>query len=204
MPSARETLFWTHGQLRGRCADGPKPFDRAAQFAVLDAAWRSFLRDAGAREFGLHHSRSPHDDHILLTEDPRADAMLDHLARHAIGDLADAAGRLLAARSYPGRALGRFNAEERKMLEAARHRFDDAEVDFQGPPPVSQLMKAIAHFREDYRFAAEGLGESAERGGGWAINLGLLTMQKNEAVTGIVPRAALRIDERLDDSVLTD
>ena len=103
---ARDTLFWTLGQLRGLGADGPAPSGRASAFATVNLAWKTYLLDAGAREFGIHHSRSRHDDHILLTEDPRADAVLAYLPRHAASDVAQAAEQLLAARSYPGRTLG--------------------------------------------------------------------------------------------------
>ena len=202
--SARDTLLWTLGRLRGRCADGPAPSGRASAFAAVNSAWKAYRLDAGARELGLHHAGSRFDHHILLTEDPRADAVLAYLARHAAGDVARVAEQLRAARSHPGRTLGRFDAEERDMLEAAAQGLNKAQVSFDGPPPVSQLMKAIARFREDYRFAAEGLGDTAERGGVWAINLALLTMQQADAVAGIVPRAALRIDEKLDEVVLVE
>ena len=202
--NARDDLFWTLGQLRGRSADGPTPSARTNAFATVNAAWRAYRLDAGARELGIHHTGSPHDDHVLLTEDPRADAVLSYLAQHVAGDTARAAEQLLAARSYPGRAHGRFDAEERDMLEAAKQGLNRAKVSFDGLPPVSQLMEALGRFREDYRFAAEGLGDTAERGGVWAINLALLTMQQADAVAGIVPRAALRIDEALEEAVLVD
>ena len=184
-------LFWIAGTLHGRMPLLSDPARAAVDLALVDMAWKAFIRDAGPADTGPLFSGWQHSDHVLLTEDPRAGAMLSWLASRG-GPLHPAASRLELARG--GKTIS-FSAEEHEMLVDAAEALELAGVKLIAAPPVDNLTSAITELRADSRFASAPPGQSSEAGGTWAINLALSTLPTQAPQPGIVQRKALRMDE---------
>lgn len=186
-------LFWITGLLHGRMPQLAPKVRRAIDLALVDIAWRTFVRDAGARDDGRSDQASRPDDDVLRTTDPRAGAVVGFLASQA-GPLQSAAKTIQLARGASGR---RFSPEERAMLEDARSALATARVSLRSGPPHNRLLAALCSLRTDWRFICPPPGRGAEAGGAWAVNLALLTMASPAPVPGIVSRAIFRDDLQL-------
>lgn len=191
-------LYWIAGSLHGRMPLLVPPVRAAVDLALVDLAWKAFVRDAGPGDTGPLFSGWQHADQVLLSEDPRAGAVLAWLASRD-GPLRVAAIRLQRARGASGR---RFNKDELAMLAVAGDGLRDAGVMLNAAPPVDNLVAALAALREDWRFASAAPSGSAELGGAWAINLALATFPAVAPQPGIVTRESLRADQSFDRMVL--
>jgi hypothetical protein len=186
-------LFWITGLLHGRMPQLAPKVRCAIDLALVDMAWRAFVRDAGARDDdGLDQASRPDDD-VLRTTDPRAGAVAAFLASKA-GPLQSAAKTIQLARGASG---CRFSPEERAMLESARAALTTARVSLRSGPPHNRLLAAVRSLRTDWRFICPPPGRGPEAGGAWAVNLALLTMTSPAPVPGIVSRAIFRDDLEL-------
>ncbi len=192
-------LFWIAGSLHGRMPLLSDPVRAAVDLALVDMAWKAFIRDAGPGDTGPLFSGWRHSDHVLLTEDPRIGSVLAYLASRD-GPLRQAALRLQRAR---GADDIQFTSADHEMLIDAGNTLKEAGVQLIAAPPVDNLVTALTNLREDPRFASARPAQSAERGGAWAINLALITLPAQAPLPGIVARKALRIDRAVSrDSVL--
>lgn len=193
-------LFWIAGLLHGRMPLLSPLVREAVDLALIDIAWKAFNRDAGPGDTGQLFSGWQNADHVLLTEDPRAGAVLTWLSSRD-GPLRAAARRVHRARGGGGL---RFSADERDMLIHAIQASREAKVKLTGSPPVGNLFKVIATLKEDARFASAPPGRSGVVGGTWAINLALATFPAQAPQPGIVRREALRSDLPADRELFTD
>ena len=191
-------LFWIAGSLHGRFPLLAPPVRAAVDLALVDIAWKSYVRDAGPGDTGPLFSGWQNADHILLSEDPRAGAVLAWLASRD-GPLRPAATLLQRARGASGT---RFSKTELAMLADAGDVLGDAGVMLNAAPPVDNLVTAVTALRDDWRFASSAPARSAELGGAWAINLALAPLPAVAPQPGIVTREALRADQPFDRTVL--
>ena len=192
-------LFWIAGSLHGRMPLLSGSVRAAVDLALVDMAWKAFIRDAGPGDTGPLFSGWRHSDHVLLTEDPRVGSVLAYLASRD-GPLRQSALRLQRAR---GTDDSHFTSAEREMLVDAGNALKGAGVQLIAAPPVDNLVTAVTNLREDPRFASARPAQSAERRGVWAINLALITLPAQPPLPGMVTRKALRIDRALSrDAVL--
>lgn len=191
-------LFWITGLLHGRLPQLSPKVRSAIDLALVDMAWRTFVRDAGARDDDDTDRAANPDDDVLRTTDPRAGAVAAYLASKA-GPLQLAAKTVQLARGASGR---RFSPEERAMLESAHGALASARVSLRTGPPHNRLLAALRALREDGRFTCPPPGRGAETGGAWAVNLALLTMTSPAPVPGIVSRAIFRDDHELSTVAL--
>lgn len=191
-------LFWITGLLHGRMPQLAPRVRSAIDLALVDLAWRAFVRDAGPSDSDDADQASIPDDDVLRTRDPRAGAVVSFLASKA-GPLQVAARTIELARGASGR---RFSAEERAMLEASDVALKSAKVSLRSGPPHNRLAAALRSLRQDWRFVSPPPGRGPERGGAWAVNLALLTMTSPAPVPGIVSRALFRKDLELYTAAL--
>lgn len=89
---------------------------RAAALAAVSAAWSIYLRDAGAGDVGPAHETEAADGQLLLSGDPRRDAVLLWLADYGAPPIAEAAATIAGMVG----AARRFSADDRALLDAAR------------------------------------------------------------------------------------
>ena len=61
-------LFWIAGSLHGRFPLLAPPVRAAVDLALVDIAWKSYVRDAGPGDTGPLFSGWQNADHILLSE----------------------------------------------------------------------------------------------------------------------------------------
>ena len=201
---------------------------RAAAFATISAAWDIFRRDAGAGDVGPAHETTAAGTHLLLSEDPRRDAVLLWLADHAVPAIGEAAA-ILARMVVAAR---RFGTEDQALLDAARnviahpgksHGPIGKVVAAASAPdnvvlePLRSLAAAIDRLRDDPGFL-EGSGDAvrlalprstltryapAEPAACWALNLALLAHGVQPAggpsPAGLVSRASFRSDVEPDE-----
>lgn len=193
-------LFWIAGKLEGQLPLLAPDVRESVDLALVDIAWKSYLRDAGPGETGPMFSGWKDADHVLLSADPRAGALLAWLSTRD-GPLRSAAERLHKARGSSGI---RFNADEKELLRDAGDMLRSAGVNFSDAPPVDQFARAIHAFRDDWRFASGPPGQSEEVGGAWAINLVLATFKAEAPQLGILTRQSLRADLDFEPSVLVE
>ena len=73
-------LFWRAGSLHGRMPLLAPDVRAAAGLALVDLVWKAYIRDAGPGDVGPLFSGWKHSDHFLLSEDPRAGAVLSWLS----------------------------------------------------------------------------------------------------------------------------
>jgi hypothetical protein len=81
-------LFWITGLLHGRMPQLAPRVRSAIDLALVDLAWRAFVRDAGPSDSDDADQASIPDDDVLRTRDPRAGAVVSFLASKA-GPLGD-------------------------------------------------------------------------------------------------------------------
>ena len=194
---------------------------RVVALATISAAWDIFRRDAGAGAVGPAHQAQPVP--LLLSEDPRRDAVLMWLTDHGAPEIAEVATMIVCM----VRATLRFSAEELALLNVARDalahpatgpgsigkvvaaasRSDHAVLE-----PLQTLVAAIDRLRGDAGFI-EGSGDevrlalprgtlaryvTAAPAGCWALNLALLSRGGQPvgvpAPPGLVSRALFRSD----------
>lgn len=194
-------------------------------FATIAEAWRAYRRDAGAGDVGLAHEESSDADSVLLTHDPRRDAVLLWLADHGLPELAAPATML--ARMV--KAHQRFASDQLALLDAAQVALAAAPatgtlatalglgtLDPDHPlrrlvPAVGAIDMLLAH--PDF---AEHQGHdaildlpggplhrhvSAPPSGCWALNLALLGQGASNIrpLAGQLPRAVFRLDLTLHE-----
>ncbi len=196
---------------------------RASTLAAVSAAWDIFRRDAGAGDVGPAHENTAAQ--LLLTDDPRRDAMLLWLVDRGAPPIAEAAATIAAMVA----ATHRFGTTQLDLLARARDALVDAgsarepavinDPDVEDLPAQSlaTLAVAIEDLRSDADFV-EGQGSevrhalsngtlshyvAAEPGGCWALNLALLTAKVQPSLTlpsaGLVSRALFRNDLEADE-----
>ena len=196
---------------------------RASALAAVSAAWDIFRRDAGAGDVGPAHDNTAAQ--LLLTDDPRRDAMLLWLVDHGAPPIAEAAATIAAMVV----ATHRFGTRQLDLLARARDALVDAgsarepavinDPDVEDLPAqtLATLAVAIEGLRSDADFV-EGQGSevrhalpngtlshyvAAEPGGCWALNLALLTANVQPSLTlpsaGLLSRALFRNDLEPDE-----
>ncbi|GHH26819.1 hypothetical protein GCM10008023_41880 [Sphingomonas glacialis] len=196
---------------------------RASALAAVSAAWDIFRRDAGAGDVGPAHENTAAQ--LLLTDDPRRDAMLLWLVDHGAPPIAEAAATIAAMVA----ATHRFGTTQLDLLARARDALvdagsareraviDDPDVEDLPAQSLATLAVAIEGLRNDADFV-EGQGSevrhalpngtlshyvAAEPGGCWALNLALLTANVQPSLTlqsaGLVSRALFRNDLEADE-----
>lgn len=191
-------LFWIAGTQHGRLPLLDPAVRSAVDLALVDLVWKAYLRDAGPSDTGPLYTGWRHVDQVVLSEDPRAGAVLAWLAARD-GPLQHAAGLMQRAR---GAAGIRFGAREIAMLSDAGAALRNGGVSLNAAPPVDRLLEVIAALRADWRFASAAPARLAEVGGAWAVNLALATLPTPAPQPGIVTREALRVDLELERETL--
>ncbi len=223
MTSADQTsLGYALGRLAGAIRFASPEMRKVASLATVADAWRAYRRDAGIGDVGPAHQPSTDVLSILLTDDPRRDAVVLWLAAHgdpAIADAATVVVRMVnATRGFETDALALLNAAQDAVAQAAAGGplTGACGVAYVGPDhPLHGLARAAAAVdllihAPDF---AEGAGHeallplpsrsmrhyvAADPAGCWALNLALVARGAASFFTGIVPRTAFRLD--LDDA----
>lgn len=160
----------------------------AVDLALVDRVWKSYVRDAGPGDVGPLFSGWKHPDHVLLSEDPRAGAVLSWVSSRE-GPLRHGANLLHEAR---GRSGTRFSAADKDMLAESLAVLSRHGVMLNAAPPVENLMAAVKALRNDARFLSDNPGGGGYLGGAWAINLALATISTPAPQPGIVTRELLK------------
>ena len=197
------------------------PVHRAiGALATVADAWRAYRRDAGAGETGVAHAGTFDDDAVLLTHDPRRDAVLLWLADHASPAIAAAAATLAkivdARRPFAPDALALLDAAQAALARPPGPGALAFVLELDTMPAEHPLwmtrpvIGAIDALLADPDFA-EALGHdalldlpggplphyvAAAPSGCWALNLAMLCGPGGSAplLPGCVPRAAFRLD----------
>ena len=212
------SLGYALGRLAGAIRFASPELRKVASLATVADAWRAYRRDAGIGDVGPAHQPSTDALSILLTDDPRRDAVVLWLAAHgepAIADAATVVVRMVnATRGFETDALALLNAAQDAVAQAAAGGplTGACGVAYVGPDhPLHGLARAAAAVdllihAPDF---AEGAGHEAllplpsrsmrhyiasEPAGCWALNLVLVARGIVPQVTGIVPRTAFRLD----------
>ncbi len=208
------------GCLTGATRFATAECNRVGSLAMVAEAWRAYRRDAGAGDVGLAHQESIDADTLLLTDDPRRDAVLLWLADHGVPAIAAPAAKL--ARMVD--ATRRFASDELALLDAAQAALLasstigplaitlglaglDADHPFQLiAPAVGAVDILLDHpdFAEhqDYDAVLDLPGGPLHRhvaappSGCWALNLTLLSHNPGvmAGLAGQLPRAVFRLD----------
>lgn len=219
MPRVDLTLLaYAFGRLAGATRFASPEIRKVAALATVSDAWRAYRRDAGAGDVGPAHQASADSMSILLTDDPRRDAVVLWLAAHGVPAIADAATTVVRM----VKATRGFEPDALELLEAAQDAaaqrtsvgpltracgLEDIGQDF----PLEPLARAVSAVDALIRHLdfAEGQGHeamlplpcrsvshyvSAEPAGCWALNLALVARGVVPCVTGIIPRTAFRLD----------
>ncbi|EIZ79218.1 hypothetical protein WSK_2230 [Novosphingobium sp. Rr 2-17] len=198
MDEQRDLTGYAHALGRAQAAwrFAPPELRRAAALATISAAWDVFRRDAGPGAVGPAHETPAA---LLLSDDPRRDAVLLWLADHAAPELAEAAATVAGMVG----ATRRFGAEDQALLDSAREALAEPVTSW-GPlersivntaisdrpvlEPLRALVVATNRLRGDAGFLEHEGGEvhhtlprgnlahyvPAEPAGCWALNLALL------------------------------
>lgn len=191
-------LFWRAGSLHGRMPLLAPNVRAATDLALVDLVWKAYVRDAGPGDVGPLFSGWKHPDHVLLSEDPRAGAVLSWVSSRE-GPLRHGAQLLHDAR---GRSGTRFCAAEKDMLAESLAAFAHHGVVLNAAPPIENLMTAVETLRDNARFLSDRPGGGGYTGGAWAINLALTTISTPAPQPGIVTRELLRTDTAPDREIL--
>lgn len=208
------------GCLTGAARFATAECRRVGAFATIAEAWRTYRRDAGAGDVGLAHEESMDADSVLLTDDPRRDAVLLWLADHGLPELAAPAAML--ARMV--KAHQRFASDQLALLHAAQVALATAPATgaltttlglaaFDPDHPLRRLLPAVSAIDTllDHSDFAERQGHdtildlpggplhrhvSAPPSGCWALNLALLGHGASNMppLAGQLPRAVFRLD----------
>ena len=212
------SLGYGLGRLAGATRFASPEIRKVAALAALSDAWRAYRRDAGAGDVGPAHEASANSMSILLTDDPRRDAVVLWLAAHGGPPIADAATVVVrmvnATRGFKADALALLNAAQDAVTQAV------ADGPLAGAcglayvgldHPLHGLARAAAAVDLLIRAPdfAEGAGHEAllslpsrlirhyiasEPAGCWALNLVLVARGIVPPVTGIIPRTVFRLD----------
>ena len=212
------SLGYALGRLAGAIRFASPEIRKVASLATVADAWRAYRRDAGAGDVGPAHEASADALSILLTEDPRRDAVVLWLAAHGEPPIADAATVVVrmvnATRGFEADALALLNAAQDAVAQVpAGGRLTRAcGLANLGPDhPLQGLARATAAVDSLITTAdfAEGHGDDAilplpsrsirhyiasEPAGCWALNLALVARDAVPSVTGVIPRTAFRLD----------
>jgi len=219
MPSPDLTpLGYVFGRLAGAARFASPEIRRVSSLANVTSAWRAYRRDAGAGDVGLAHQPSSDPSSIIMTDDPRRDAVALWLAANGAPAIAEAATTVVRMIN----ATRGFGTEALVLLDAAQ----DALARRPADGPLTRAC-ALADVGLDHplglvRYAvgavdalisqpdfAEGQGHDAmlplpsrtmhhyiapDPAGCWALNLALVARGVVPSVTGIVPRTVFRLD----------
>jgi hypothetical protein len=210
-------LGYAFGRLAGAARFASPEIRRVVGLATVAGAWRAYRRDAGAGDVGPAHQPSSDPSSILMTDDPRRDAVVLWLASHGVPAIADAATTVVRMVD----ATRRFGAEALEVLDVAQEALTQMSAgpftracglaDVSPDHPLEPLRQAISAVdalirRPDF---AEGQGHeaelplpsrsmrhyvSADPAACWALNLALVARGGVPSVTGIIPRTAFRLD----------
>ncbi len=216
--SDHASLGYALGRLAGAIRFASPEIRTVASLATVADAWRAYRRDAGIGDVGPAHQPSTDALSILLTDDPRRDAVVLWLAAHgepAIADAATVVVRMVnATRGFETDALALLNAAQDAVTQAV------ADGPLAGAcglayvgldHPLHGLARAAAAVDLLIRAPdfAEGAGHEAllslpsrsirhyiasEPAGCWALNLVLVARGIVPPVTGIIPRTVFRLD----------
>jgi len=212
------SLGYALGRLAGAVRFAAPEIRRVAGLATVAGAWRAYRRDAGAGDVGPAHQPSSDPSSILMTDDPRRDAVALWLAANGVPAIADAATTIVrmvnATRGFEADALALLNAAQDAVVQAPA----DGPLtrtcglaDLSPDHPFQGLARATAAVDSLITTAnfAEGHGHdailplpsrsmrhyvAADPAGCWALNLALVARGSVPSVTGIVLRAAFRLD----------
>jgi hypothetical protein len=219
MPSPDLTpLGYAFGRLAGAARFASPEIRRVASLATVAGAWRAYRRDAGAGDVGPAHQPSSDPSSIVMTDDPRRDAVVLWLAANGVPAIAEAATTIVRMVN----ATDGFEADALALLNGAR----DAVAQVAAGGPLTQAC-GLADFGPDHPLHgltratsavdslistadfAEGHGHdavvplpsrpmryyvAADPAGCWALNLALVARGVVWSVTGIIPRAVFRLD----------
>lgn len=212
------SLGYAFGRLAGAARFASPEIRSVASLATVAGAWRAYRRDAGAGDVGPAHHASADSMSILLTDDPRRDALVLWLAAHGVPAIADAAKTVVrmvkATRGFGPDALGLLEAAQDAVAQRTSVGpltrvcgLADIGQDF-ALEPLARAVSAVDALIRHLDFA-EGQGHetilplpyrsvshyvSAEPAGCWALNLALVARGVVPCVTGIIPRTAFRLD----------
>jgi len=211
-------LAYAFGRLAGATRFACPEIRKVAALATVSDAWRAYRRDAGAGDVGPAHQASADSMSILLTDDPRRDAVVLWLAAHGVPAIADAATAVVrmvnATRSFEPDALALLSAAQDAVAQApAGGPLTRAcgLADLGPDHPLQGLARATAAVDILITTAefAEVPGNDAilplpsrsmrhyvasEPAGCWALNLALVARGVVPSVTGIITRTAFRLD----------
>jgi hypothetical protein len=213
-------LAYALGQCDGAMRFSAPAHRTIAALATVAEAWRAFRRDAGAGATGVAHAATLEAGAVLLTDDPRRDAMLLWLADNASPAIAAAAATVArmvgARRPFAPDALALLDMAQAALarspgLGALAFVLKLDTMSAEHPlrmtlPVVGAIDTLLAH--PDF---AETAGHdalldlpgtplphyvAAAPSGCWALNLAILCGPAGSAplLPGPVPRAAFRLD----------
>jgi len=212
------SLGYAFGRLAGAARFASPEIRRVASLATVAGAWRAYRRDAGAGNVGPAHQPSTDALQILLTDDPRRDAVMLWLAANGVTAIAEAATTIVrmvnATRGFEADALALLNAAQDAVVQASAGgplTRTCGLADLGPDHPLQGLARATAAVDILITTAdfAEAPGHDAtlplpsrsmrhyvasEPAGCWALNLALVARGVVPSVTGIIPRAAFRLD----------
>ena len=211
-------LSYALGRLAGATRFAPPEMRRIRSLATVAGAWRAYRRDAGAGDVGSAHQSSSDPNSILMTDDPRRDAVVLWLAAHGVPAIAGAATTVVhmvnAARGFEADKLALLNAAQdtvaQKPVDGPLVRACGLE-DFGPDHPLRGMTYASAAADVLITTAdfAEGRGHdailplpsrsmrhyvAAAPAGCWALNLVLVARGVMPSVTGMIPRTVFRLD----------
>jgi len=213
-------LAYAFGRLAGATCFASSEIRKVAALTTVSDAWRAYRRDAGAGDVGPAHQASADSMSILLTDDPRRDAVLLWLADHGVPAIAAPAATL--ARMVD--ATRRFASDELALLDTAQIALFAASTT--GPLAIAlglagldadHSLQSIApavgavDILFDHPNFAEHQGHdamldlpggplhrhvAAPPSGCWALNLALLSHNAGvvPGLAGQLPRAVFRLD----------
>ncbi len=212
------SLGYAFGRLAGAVRFASPEIRSVARLAAVAGAWRAYRRDAGGGDVGPAHQPSSDPSSVLMTDDPRRDAVVLWLAANGVSAIAEAATTIVRMVN----ATRGFDADALALLNAAHDAVGQVPAggpltracglaDFGPDHPLQGLTCAAAAVDNlittpDF---AEGHGHdavislpsrsmrqyvAAEPAGCWALNLTLLARGTVPSVTGIIPRTAFRLD----------
>ena len=212
MPLAR----YAHalGRYQAGCRFAGNDLRKAFAFASVSAAWATFRRDAGSGDAGPAHEDTIDAMSVLMTGDPRRDAVLLWLADNGAPSIAEAA--CILARMIG--ATHRFSKDDRMLLDAARDAIAqpgtksgplsrclaiESGLDESLLRPLAVIAAAMDQLRDDAgflemagteaRYAVPGGAirhyVAAEPGAAWALNLA--TLAERSLVAGLPPPPGL-------------
>jgi hypothetical protein len=212
------SLGYMFGRLAGAARFASPEIRRVASLATVAGAWRAYRRDAGAGDVGPAHQPSSDPSSVLMTDDPRRDAVVLWLAANGVPAIAEAATTIVrmvnATRGFDTDALALLNAAQDALAQVpARDPLTRAcgMADLGLDHPLQGLTRAIAavdglittaDFAESHGHDAviplpsRSMRQyvAAEPAGCWALNLGLVARDVVPSVTGIIPRTTFRLD----------